>query len=318
MALPTTTVEIIGCDDSYWCVYGEGQGEQGVTMAAEQVQGIFDAPVRQTWTASANQTGGTLKGMWHDYRDISLGFHVLRTSDDKMEDIESRFRMAFDFRLDQWDHDAHLAKIRFTTELSGVRELEVQLYEAPDFDMKLDPIRRQYGNPILPLRAGQPMWVGETDKTQTWSTAGSSGNGFVIARNPTNRPMLHKWVGTRGQWTLPDFSWSGKPGQRVPGVDKLSGRDDRSRTILMPTIGALEGGFTVDLDKMEIPVRDAHDTNLLGRMPVPGRFFSYVIPPYTPATQLPVSVVGAPAGGAMVQLIQPRLWTRPWGLEKGV
>lgn len=313
--MPGTKVEILGCDGSYWCVYGDGQGDQGVYLAQNQVAGIYDAPVRQTWTASANQTGGTLKGMWHDYRDISLGFHVLKTSSSRMEDIESRFRMAFDFRLDQWDHDARLARIRFTTDLSGVRDLEVQLFEAPDFDLSRDPTARQYGNPILPLRAGQPMWFETPDVSQTWSTATASGDGSLKVKNPTNRPMLHKFVGTRGQWTLPDFSWSGKPGFRVRGVDKLSGRNDSSRTILMPTIGALEGGFTVDLDPMAIQVRDAHDTNLLGRMPVPGRYFTHVIPPYTPETELPVSVVGAPAGGAMIQLVQPRLWTRPLGLE---
>ncbi|NIL86509.1 hypothetical protein RhoFasGS6_03913 [Rhodococcus fascians] len=317
MALPSTKIEIIGCDDSYWCVYGEGQGEQGIFLAAEQVQGIYDAPVRQTWTASANQTGGTLKGMWHDYRDISLGFHAMKANGDTAEDNESRFRNAFDFRVDQWDHDAHLARIRITTDISGVREIESQLWDTPDVNMGLDPIKRQYLNPILPLRSGQPMWF-EDDVRKVWSTPNSSGSGQIEVRNPTNRPMLQKWILTRGTWTLPDFSWSGKPGQRAPGIDKLSGRDDRNRTILMPTIGALEGGATVDLDTMKLMVRDAHDTNLLGRMPVPGRYFTYCIPPYTPKTLLPVSVTGAPSGGAMVQLIQPRRWTRPWGLEKGV
>jgi hypothetical protein len=59
--------------------------------------------------------------------------------------------------------------------------------------------------------------------------------------------------------------------------------------------------------------RDANNTNLLGQLA--GKFFNYAIPPYTPQAGLPVSYTGAPAGGAMVQLVQPRRWSRPWGLE---
>ncbi|MFF1531506.1 hypothetical protein, partial [Cellulomonas sp. NPDC058312] len=143
-----------------------------------------------------------------------------------------------------------------------------------------------------------------------------SGSGSVIVSNPTDQPMKQKWIVTRGNWTLPDVSWRGKPGARFRGIDKLRARDDSNRMILMPPIGAIQGGATVDLDTdNELMVRDAHNTNLLGQMPVPGRYFMYVIPPYTQETELPVSVTGAPAGGAMVKLVQPRRWSTPRGME---
>jgi hypothetical protein len=125
--------------------------------------------------------------------------------------------------------------------------------------------------------------------------------------------MYQKWIGTRGQWVVPDVSWAGKKHHRAPGVSKLTKRDDSERSILMPVITEIQGGFTVDLDPGEIMVRDAHNTNILGQMPVPGMFFEYPIPPHTPETLLPVSVTGAPAGGAMLQCVQPRLWQWPIG-----
>lgn len=306
------TVEVRGCDGSFWSVHGPGSGAEGVHMGHEQVEGLFDAPVRTAWVSSAHQSGGTMKGKWFEIRDMSLGFHVLGGVGHA--DVDSRFRMAFDYREDEWDHDAELTHIDVTSEQSGTRTMDVQLYQAPDFNPGVDPLVLSHANPIVPLRAGQPMWY-EPDVITAWSTAASSGSGTVIVSNPTDQPMRHKWIVTRGDWTLPDVSWQGKKGYRVPGVDKLTGRDDSSRAILMPTIGVLEGGATVDLDPMKLMVRDAHDTNFLGRLPVPGQFFQYVIPPYTPETELPVSVTGAPAGGAMVQCVQPRRWSRPLGLE---
>jgi hypothetical protein len=76
----------------------------------------------------------------------------------------------------------------------------------------------------------------------------------------------------------------------------------------------LNGGAVVDLDGNELMFRDANDTNILGQLA--GQFFNFPIPPYTPPTDLPVSYTGAPGGGAMVRLVQPRMWSRPWGLER--
>lgn len=314
--LRSAKVEIYGCDGSYWCVHGQGAGEQGVYMAMGQVQGLFEAPVRTAWVSAAHESGGTMKGMWHEVRDMSLGFHVVdqHIATGAYPEIESAFRQAFDYREDQWDWDAELARIAYTTEKSKTRSIDAQMYQAQDFNPGTDPNISGYGNPIVPLRAGQPMYY-EKDVVTKWSTTGSSGSGTIKISNPTDQPMMHKWIVTRGSWTLPDVSWSGRKGFRKPGIDKRSRRDDRNRKILMPTIGVLEGGATVDLDPKKLMVRDAAGTNLLGRMPVPGRFFTYLVPPYTPETELPVSVTGAPAGGAMVQCVQPRRWSRPQGLE---
>ncbi|OXM19351.1 hypothetical protein [Rhodococcus qingshengii] len=313
--MASMTINIHGTDGSFWPVHGEDAGTEGVDLGVDQVKGLFDSPVRTSWVAANAESGGTMKGMWNDWRDLALGFHVSadRVAGGDQEDIDSRFRQAFDYRVDQWDHDAKLACIEVITE-NSTRFLDVQLYEQPDFDPGIDPLVVEYSNPIIPLRAGQPHYY-EDDYVTKWSTGSSSGSGEIEVWNPTDQPMRHKWIGTRGDWILPDVSWEGPPGKRRPGVSKLSGRNDANRSIVMPSIGALEGGFTVDLDPMKLMVRDAANTNLLGRMPVPGRFFEYVIPPKTQKQTLRVSVTNAPAGGAMIQLVQPRRWSRPIGMQ---
>ena len=313
--MPSVTINVHGCDGSFWPVHGEDAGADGVWLGQDQVKGLYDAPVRSAWRSGAREPGGRMKGMWHEVRDLSLGFHITarRLPGGDQEDIDSRFRQAFDYREDPWDHDARLARIEAITD-NSTRSLEVQLYEKPDFDPDIDPIRMDYLNLILPLRAGMPFWY-EPDVVTSWFTL-TAGAGEIEVENPTDLPMYHKWICTIADWVLPDVSWEGPPGDRHPGVSKLTGRDDSQRAIIMPHLTAINGGAVVDLDPMKLMVRDKHDTNLLGQMPVPGMFFEYVIPPYTQRQTLPVSVTNVPAEGAMVQLVQPRRWSRMYGLQK--
>lgn len=319
----TSRIEVFGADGSYWCVSGPGMGEQGVYLGQDQVKGLMDAPLRQAWKSGARQQGGTLNGEWVDVRDISLGFQVV--DDVQVDVVISKFRKAFTSRKDIWDPDAKLARIAYTTEMSGTRSIDVQLYEAADFDPGMDVLLLGRGNPIFPLRSGQPMWYWD-DVISAWSTTSTSGSGFVggtttgaegpLPSNPTDQPMPMRWVLTRGQWTLPDFSWRGPAYARVPGVDVQSGLDHTTRTILCPLITSTDVGAVVTTDtSTEIMIRSANGTNLLGRMPVPGKYFTHWMPPYTPPTALPVSVTSAPSGGAMVQLVQQRYSQWPWGLE---
>lgn len=307
------TINIHGCDGSFWPVHGEDEGAEGVWLGEGQVKGLFSVPGRTFWKSSQRQIGGTMKGLWYDPRDIALGFHISaeRIRGGDHEDVLSRFRQAFDWREDQWDHDAQLARIEVIAPSGSQRWLQVQRYEMDDFNPDRDPLAEDYSNPIVQLRAGMPFYYEEPVVSAVEFS--SDGVKQIVVENPTDQPMLQKWVVTRGNWTLPDVSWEGPPNQRRPGVSKLTGRDDRNRKILLPPITALEGGATVDLDAMELMIRDAANTNLLGRMPVPGRFFEYCIPPKTQRQTLPVSVTNVPAGGARVELIQPRWWSEPIG-----
>lgn len=288
--------------------HGRDAGAEGVWNAKGQVKGIYDAQVKTTWKTGAHQEGSTQKSKKVLHRDMELGFHICETKlpPRAAEYNESEFRKIFDYEVDQWDDDPQPTTLHIETEQSGERKLDLLLYDTPVCEPDLDPIMQQYFNVILKLRAGQPMWY-EDDEVTKFTSGSTSASGFIEVENPTDQPMRHKWILTRATWSLPDVSWRGGRNRRRPGgVHK-------NRQVPMFPITDAQGGVVVSLNKQDLMVRDVHFTNCLPLMG--GKFFEYVIPPYTPRQELPISYTDAPAGGAMAKLVQPRRWSRPWGLE---
>lgn len=307
------TVILHGGDGSTWHVHGDGQGQEGVFCGKDQMKGLWDPPVRTAWASGARQRGGKPRGHWYDPRDLDLGFHLVaaRVPGGDQETLMGAFWGAFGFREDDYDWDAVLPRVQVISPKSE-RWLDVQKREQTDFNPSIDPLIRQHANPVLSLRAGQPFYY-EEPETSSWSTSSSSGAGTLKVWNPTPLPMFHKINLTRGDWTIGDRSIEGPPNHRFFGRSKRTGRDDSERDILIAPITTVQGGATIDLDPDALMIRDAHGTNMLGQMPVPGRYFEYEIPPHTQPLYIPVSVTNAPAGGAMAQLIMPRLWPLPIG-----
>jgi hypothetical protein len=293
-------------------VHGENERDRGVVLAKGGVEGIWDAPVKTTWKTGAFQAGSTPRHAKPLHRDMELGFHVTETVEDPWEINDSEFRKIFDYQPDPYDPDYAPTTIEFETEQSGVRKLDVLMYEEPEFHPDIDPHINQHGMLILKLRAGQPFWY-ETYDTATghyetsFSSASTSASGTVTLYNPTPLVMMHKWIMTPASWTLPDKQWVGAKGERVPGGDHAN------RTIGPLVVTPANGGCVADLDRQELMFRDANDTNILAQFA--GKFLLFQTPPYTPPTELPVSYTGAPPGGAMIRLVQPRLWERPFGQE---
>ena len=283
-------------------VHGDKAGAEGVWLARGQVNGLYDAPVKTTWKTGAFQEGSTQKFRKWLHRDLELGFHIKETFT-SYEFNDSLFRQIFDYQEDPWDPNWEPTVLEVETTLSGTRRLDVLLHEAPDFVADTDPQQQQYGNLILKLRAGQPFWY-EDDVVSTYTATGPSGSGTVTISNPTDLTMYHKWVLTPATWSLPDYQWAGGRGARTPV---------NSRVVGGITVTTTNGGAVVDLDRQELMFRDQNNTNILAQLA--GKFFEYPVPPYTPATQLPVLFTGQPGVSASVQLRQPRRWSRPWGLE---
>ena len=312
MANPGIVAIRIRRGNTVFHVHGEKAGLEGVWLAQRQVNGIYDSPIKSTWKTGAFQVGSTQKAIKRLHRDMELGFHVTDTIADSFEWNESLFRQIFAYETDRWSVDPQPTTIEVVTELSGTRKLDVLMYEQPEFAAVTDPIQQQFGNLILKLRAGQPMWR-EDDVISQFTSTASSAAGTVTVSNPTDQPMMHKWVLTPGHtsgsaiWTLPDFQWVGDPGERVPGGINAA------RYIRDITVTAANGGCVIDLDRQELMYRDYNNTNILGQQGA-SKIFNYVIPPYTPEFELPVSYKGA-NGGATVQLVMPRNWSRPYGLE---
>ncbi|AER47574.1 minor tail protein [Mycobacterium phage DS6A] len=288
--------------------HGREAGAEGVWNAQGQVRIAYDAPVVTTWKTGAFQDGSTQKSKKNLHRDLELGFHITETEmpPRTAEDNESEFRKIFDYEPDPWDDDPEPTRLHIETERSGERMLDLMLSEAPICDFDVDPIEQQYFNLLLKLRAGQPFWY-EADVVTSFKSGASAADGYIEIENPTDQPLRHKWVLTRATWTLPDFSWRGGKYRRRPGGLY------KSRTITLPPLTDVQGGAVVSLDSRDLHIRDVHYTNLLPLLG--GQYFQHIIPPYTPRQQLPISFKDAPAGGAMAQLVQPRRWSRPWGLE---
>jgi hypothetical protein len=299
-----TSIEIFGQNDEYLCVHGDGAGDRGVWLGEGQVSGIYDSPEKQVWKSGARQIGSKQKNRKILARDMDLGFKCRETRTHSAEENESYLIQAIGYELDEWDIEAKYARLRITTDMSGWRDLDIVQYQEPDLSPKQDPIKDQLFNPILKLRSGNPDWYqDDVVSPQAWTEAGWKD---VTVENPTPRPMLIKWVATRGLWTIPDFSWQGGKSKRRPaGVHS-------GRFIACPEITASDGGMTIDLDPQELMVSSANDTNILARFG--GKFFKYPIPAYTQRQTLPV-YCDPPEEGAMIQLIQPRRWPRPWGVE---
>lgn len=310
------TMIIHGCDGSTWHVHGANAGAEGVWCARDQMKGMWDPPVRTAWASGARQRGGKPRGHWYDPRDVDLGFHLVaaRVPAGDQGALISAFWQAFGFREDDYDWDSKLTKVEVISPAGTSRFLDLQKREHIDFNPAIDPLIQQHANPSIPLRAGQPFYYEEPEVSQ-WSTTSSSGSGTLLVWNPTPMPMFHKINLTRGNWTVGDRSIEGPPHHRFFGRSKRTGRDDSARGILIAPIGTIQGGATIDLDPDALMIRDAHGTNMLGQMPVPGMYFDYEIPPHTQELGIPVSVTSAPTGGAMATLMMPRLWPLPIGGE---
>jgi len=293
-------------------IHGKDAGLEGVWLAKGQVNGLYEAPVKTTYKTGAFQVGSTAKAVKWLHRDLELGFHLTETITNSYEWNESLFRQVFFYEEDQWAVDPKPTVIEVVTELSGIRKLDVLMHEEPQFEADIDPIKQQYGNLVLKLRAGQPMWY-EDDLTSQFTSSATTAAGSVTVSNPTDQVMRHKWVLTSAatsgdiNWSLPDFQWEGDPGERAPGGV------NESRYINDIVVTAANDGCTIDLDRSQLMYRDAANTNLLGQMGA-SKLFTYPIPPWTPEFELPVSYKGA-TGGGTCQVVMPRQWSRPWGLE---
>ncbi len=286
-----TAIRIIRGDTTFH-VHGELAGSEGVYLSAKQVHGLYDAPVKPTYRTGAFQEGSTHRYTKKLHRDLELGF-LIKEASNSYEFNDSQFRQLFQYEVDRWDPDETQTTIEVETELSGTRKLDVLMYEQPEFVPDLDPLMQEFGNVIFKLRAPDPMWYEDTVTAEGAST--------VTVSNPTDNICYHKWVVGVGTFTLPDYSWEGPPGDRAPGGT------DVARTITFEITSA-NGGAVIDLDRNELMWRDANDTNIQAQLGGT-KFFLHPIPPYTPATDLPVS-------GGTVQIRMPRRWSRPWGLEQ--
>ncbi|WP_280224921.1 hypothetical protein [Nocardia farcinica] len=313
-------VELYGCDGSYFCLSGDGAGDQGVYLGTAP-QGLYDAPVKVSMKRGAFEIGGKPSKIDRPHRELLIGLGASGDTPDEWAETDSRIRLALDYEVDPWDPSARPAKLVVTTRY-GVRYLYVLLAESPIMEMDTDPW--DYEHSLLPAKlvAPQPMWqeddwLGDDEHPAGWQlNGGGSGTGTVWLANPTDRPMKHTWLITGdGIAEIPDVSWTGPKGARVPGVDFRTGRDDSDRTLILPPCDADNGhGYRVHVDRMRVPLEDLTGTNCTALLD--GNRLLYEVPPYTPPTELPVAAHSVTSSTFAILCRQPRYWSRPWGLVR--
>ena len=302
-------ITLIGQSGIRWLVHAGMSGagrEAGITLTEDGVRALMDAPIETEWIEDTE--GAIFSGERFLPRDLMLGFAMSDEMNRSLApgEIESQFRREFSARPDPWNPAFTHTVVEVDSELSGPRRLEVQLRDAPDMEMKQDPFSRQVFRVAYELRAGQPLWS-SPKSVSSWEKAGSgSGAGFVTVSNPADTPMRHTWILTPGVWTLPDPSWLGAPGARVPAGEHAA------RTVMVE-VKTADGGARITRERRKLHAAALTGANLLPRMG--GNWVRFDIPPWTPPTDLPISVSGAPSSGARAELHQPRMWTRPVGME---
>ena len=300
-------MEIFGVDDSYHIINGPGASDK--LMLQKGVKGIYDAPVTARYKSSVYQKGSTYQGKKVKQRDLTFGVYIGGDTPEDWEARDDAWRSAWDYELDPWDPDAHLTKMSITTDRSGTRSLWLAMTDSIVQESDHDPHLTKSSIVPMTVTAPQPFWFVDKweDTPSDYFQTGASGasNGYVTIANPTDQPMYLKWVVTQGKWSLPDFSWTGKKYHRVPGGDWSN------RIITLPMLDATNGGARINVDPMQIMIRDLNNTNLIAQMG--GVYFLNKVPPYTPPTEVPVSVASAPTGGARVEVYCPQRFSRPWG-----
>ncbi|MBH0775022.1 phage tail protein [Nocardia bovistercoris] len=294
MAPNAAMITVTGVDGSIWTIAGQGRGREGVELATSP-SGLYDAPVTTIWNQSAFQVGSSFGGYRTNKRDVVFALNISEAAGRSWEAVDSAWRKAW-----AYDRDSTLT---ITTDF-GTRSLKLRMSEQPDFKPDKDPHLKRWGKVVMTCTAGNPWWV-ESDVTGVWTSTisttapNTSQSGTLRIANPTDQPMWLKWVcSAPGKWTLPDYSWGADSG-------------DAARTIILP-VTTTGQDLTIDTDPMEEMIVAADRSQIWALMN--GVSFLYPVPPYTAATDVTVSVTGAPLG-ASVLVVQPRNWSRPWGLQ---
>lgn len=306
--MPETLVEIEGVNGKRAIISGEEFGDAGVYLATD-VDGIYDAPVKTIRLETARQTGSSYGGKRNLHREVVFGAIIDNRNGTPWEENDSEWRKMWSYESD--------CKLWIETDGSR-RHLNLRLLEQPQFKPEFDPNQTQIETVRMTCVAGDPWWY-EADVVSEWvspsdTVGGSTAAGFVPVSNPTDNPIWLRWrlqgastgVTWAPRWTIPDYSWGNNDFKRALA--------DATKLILTPSLFAVDGSGRIETNPESRRERMSTTGNTQWQARWGGVDCLYPVPPYTPPTNIPVRVTGAPAGVG-IQCIQPRPWSRPWGLQ---
>lgn len=293
-------IEVFGVHGEYFCISGEGAGNEGVILQPK-LKGAIDTPVKSMWLPGSY--GQTFVDFRWERREVIFTVTVVADDGDPetWHSIDSKWRFAFDYVKE--------STIRFTTS-DGYRDLKVRMieepksYESGGWEGK-DPHLYATSTVVMTTAAELPFFVGPSD-FYSWSGEGEKGKTTFKLNVDCDVPVWPKWtLSDQSRWRLPDFSWGNEEYGR--------GLADTGRTLELPFIprGA---GCVADSDPRVQTLLAKNRMNLQGLWK--GKDLLYPIAGGT-YSEIPVSVKDAVEGYA-VRLEVPKWYTRPWSRPVGV
>lgn len=266
---------------------------EGICMLSE-FSGLYHAQRTSIRESSAYQEGSSPSHFPRvDERELTIRLATKAKTAARWEQIEtilwSIIRMDQDCVLRVWTGDTF-------------RELKVRLAETPRDSMKYDP--EYYGHMIWVIQfvASDPWWYGELI-TSEWVNKTATGSGSVYVANPADQPCFLQWAsgkiyGTE-TWTLPD------------AINTAANPGDPVKTLTLPSVYPGDE-FLVDTHPLAMPIETRSNKQLSAFLRA--RRFEYWLPPHTPYTELPVTLVGGSNASKIKVYCQTR-WERPYGGE---
>lgn len=296
----TAKIEIFGVHGEYFCISGEGKGDQGAELMPK-LKGAIDAPVKSLWVPGA--FGQAFVDFRWERRDVVFTVAIFDPDGDDpdvWETVDSKWRFAFDYVKE--------TTIRYTT-TNGYRDLKVRLleepkaYESGSWEGK-DPHLYAASTVVMTCAAELPFYVGPSDfYTESGTTPNARWNWKLNV--DCDVPVWPKWTLTdQARYRLPDFSWGNEEFAR--------GVMDSQRVVETPYIpkGA---GTIANSDPRVQTLLAKNRMNLQGLWK--GQDLLYPIAGGT-YSEIPVSVKGATNGWA-VKLEVPKWYSRPWSRPVG-
>jgi len=285
-----TIVELKGVNGDVIHQAGPRAGQEGMYLAEDGMDGIMDPPIKVFWDDQMDTPGEVYTGYRYEAREVTLKVHVL--SDDGVnnwwETRDTRYRKLFS--------PDKQAELRIITG-DGLRILYIRLVDNHKVNTRTDPRGRTLNTITTSVKAGDPFWHGKDNVHVEVLEAGDS-TFNVVMENATDQMAWPVWViPESSRTTLPDYDFTEDP--------------PKPRAIRMPQL--LEGeSCVVQVDPRYKQVEAENGAPVLARMN--GKRLLNHLPPWTPPTQVPVTVEGATAGQEVMLRI-PRLYTTPWGLN---
>lgn len=303
-----SNIRLVACDDGdVFHLYGDMAGAEGICLAKDGLEDLYEAPIKVVERTPVHMDGAILRAIKTAILEPVITVFLKADLLNSFEMVDSAFREAFSFELDPCYPESKLARIEWETE-DSTRWIEVVVGEGTTWTAEGLTVPQLAGwyKVELHLKAYMPFWQEEDEVTPIEFTTNEEKT--VQISNPSGVDMAPKWIGTPAQYTIPDPTWEGRRWDRAPGGLFPT------RKVKYPNVTAEDnGGIVIDYDPMQLPVRDAFDTNLIALMPVQGDYPKNLIPKFTQPQNITVKAENVPPEGAMLMLRQPRRFRRPWG-----